>query len=134
MRYISKAKYLYGIKGNARLVLSVAFILLVAGCASSERSKELDETSSKYSSDSLAKDWREQVRKSPQNPYEGRAYPSDNDSEYMPPKKGRASSPGNGNGVPPYDNDDSNYGRFPRYNPDDDNMPIDPKHYPLYLQ
>ncbi len=133
MRYISQTR-LFAIKSNVRLLLSAVFVLLVTGCASSEKSRELDSRSSKYSTDSLAKDWREQVRSNPTNPFEGRTYPADNDSEYMPPRKGSKVPHGGGSSLPVYDNDDSNYGRFPRYNPDDDNMPIDPKHYPLYME
>lgn len=132
MRYISRIRPFYATKGNARLLFPVIIILLVVSCTSSQKSQELDERSSKYTTDSLAKDWREQVRNNPKNPYEGRNYPVDNDSEYMPPKNGSRNIPNNNAGIPPYDNDDSNYGRFPRYNPDDDNMPVDPQHYPLY--
>lgn len=132
MRYISRTRPFYATRINARLLLSAATILLVTSCVNYKASRELDERSSKYTTDSLAKDWREQVRNNPKNPYEGGNYPSDNDSEYLPPKKGNRNTPNNNTGIPPYDNDDSNYGKFPRYNPDDDNMPVDPKNYPLY--
>ncbi len=124
MKYIFKNRLFCAISGNVRLPLCLLFLLLIAGCVKGTGTPGVDDSSSKYNAEELAKDWREQVRKNPQNPYEGYNYPADNDSEYSPPRKPKK--------ISPYDNEDSNYGKFPRYNPDDDNMPIDPKHYPLY--
>lgn len=107
--------------GNVQLLFSAVMLFLVAGCASKPAAPD----TSGYSVDSLAKDWRAEVRKNPNNPYEGKVYPQDNDSDYTPPKKLKK--------ISPIDNEDSSYGKFPRYNPDDDNAPIDPKKYPLYF-
>jgi|GEM_PF-5182989 len=111
-------------------------------------------TGNKYNVDTLTKDWHDQVRKNPNNPYENNGYPADNDSDYyyptrrvmrsgqkpaqrpqqqQPQQQRPAYSPGYKNLPPIEDNDDSNYGRFPKYNPDDDNQVIDSKNFPLYL-
>jgi hypothetical protein len=99
--------------------------------------------------DTLTKDWHEQVQKNPYNPYENNGYPSDNDGEYYYPvrpaiknqqKPEQAAHPRSQTYPRSYknlpkveDNEDSNYGKFPKYNPDDDNQSIDSKNYPLYL-
>ncbi len=114
-------------------IVLYGFMTVLSSCTTLQEHNVNDNDNSKYNAHSLAKDWREQVRKNPYNPYESSAYPNDNDSEYYypakKPKKKYSSNPKNN-----VDNDsDSSYGRFPRYNPDDDNLYLDPKQYPLYL-
>jgi hypothetical protein len=123
------------------LFLLLVLLFMISACINTPQSSGID--SSSYTTENLAKDWRAQVRKNPNNPFEGAAYPADNDSGYYAPKKniskvGSKRTPmRQGQGyydVPndPGDNDDSSYGRFPRYNPDDDNVYTDSKNYPLY--
>ncbi len=120
-----------------RTCLLAAAVLLLPSCAQNPQTQATD---SKYITDTLAKDWREQVRKNAVNPYE------DNDNEYSSPKVRKAKTntpqkvykyqypPGTVILPPISDNEDSNYGKFPRYNPDDDNTYLDPKDYPLYME
>jgi len=105
-------------------------VLLISGCVE----KRLP--TAPKTADGLAKDWREQVRKNQHNMYEG--YPADNDNDYRAPRvRQQRNEDGNDNywqgSSPISDNDSSNYGRFPRYNPDDDNVYLDAKDYPLYM-
>lgn len=129
---------------SVRSALIMPIILLLISSCTSLQTPTANKENNTYNADTLAKDWREQVRKNPNNPYEGRGYPADNDSEYYSPKK-RTTTKGQAKGgsnqqpsqrnMPAFeDNDDSSYGRFPRYNPDDDNAyPSESKDYPLYL-
>lgn len=112
------------------LLASISATTVLSGCTPLKDLKEPDKNaaiSDKYNVDSMAKDWREQVRKNPRNPYEEFNLPADNDSDYRAPKKIKKNKP------LPIDNEDSNYGKFPRYNPDDDNTYLAPEDYPLYM-
>ncbi len=134
-------------KNSNSLYLLLAYIFLLSACAENLHPSTPNPVTS-YKTDDLAKDWREQVRKNKANPYEGYNYPSDNDSDYFYPNKKnslkthtkapqRPSSQQNNKykNLPLNDeSDDSSYGKFPRYNPDDDNVYIDSKSYPLYLE
>lgn len=120
--------------------------LQLTACVPNQAQIATNNYAANYTTNSLAKDWREQVRKNPNNPYETSGYPVDNDSEYYYPKKTGTKNGKNNNSQKPkpssnqkdntpifYDTEDSSYGKFPRYNPDDDNIYLDPKQYPLYL-
>jgi hypothetical protein len=141
MANFTKFKSMNMALNRAMLVVPIAFIL-VAGCIPHPPEPQVKRESK---TKTLAKDWREQVRKSPDNPYEGYSYPADNDSDYYYPTK-RVNNSNNrkqynsqqfndyyGDNNYPADNDNQYYGRFPKYNPEDDNTYSDPKNYPLYL-
>ena len=104
---------------------------------------------SKYNVDTITHDWHDRVKKNPNNPYENNGYSGDNDTDYAyptrrvmknaprsapAPVRQQPSNPSGYKNMPAFDdNNDANYGRFPKYNPDDDNQPINSKNYPLYL-
>src|SRR4051812_35576478 len=65
------------------LLILPAILCLISACVNNT---PIEQTQyQKYDADKLAKDWREQVRKNPNNPYEGLS--SDNDADYYAPKK-----------------------------------------------
>lgn len=140
MRISSALRIFY--KASGKQVLAMPVILMLISSCADLKIPEKSQAPDQYNADELAREWRAQVRQNPHNPYEGRSFPADNDSEYSAPKKrtqknsaktyGKQPSQNN---MPAYeDNDDSSYGRFPRYNPDDDNAyPSESKDYPLYL-
>lgn len=111
------------------LLFAVACLCLLSGCTAAQNKRAVFEENAaradRYNTDSLAKEWRKNVRENPHNPYESSGY-RDNDWEYRHPKKRTRTSQ-------PYQDNDSTYMRYPRYNPDDDNTYLDPEHYPLYL-
>lgn len=131
MSVINVFKPIY--KANAvRNILAVLFaIFIFDGCAFPFKETESSKVSTQYNVDTMAKDWRSQVRKNIPNPYEQFNLPADNDSDYKAPKNTKKKA--KTSVQYPVDNNDSSYGKFPRYNPDDDNLYLDPKNYPLYM-
>ena len=145
MRIFTSLKSLYIASCKPLLALPI-ILFLISGCIINKL--QTSPTEDQFSADNLAKDWRAQVRKNPTNPYEGRIYPEDNDINYYAPKKRTATTPTATKTVRRQpssqsqlyktpaleDNEDSYYGKFPRYNPDDDNVYTESKDYPLYQE
>lgn len=115
---------------NFWLLFPALLLILNTGCAQNDPVAEANAIrADKYRTDSLAKDWRNQVRVRPQNPYEQYGY-HDNDEDYRAPIKRKVPRKYD---IPVYEDNDSGYGRYPRYNPDDDNTYLNPQRYPLYM-
>ena len=97
-------------------------MVFVLSCANSKNSFE----KSKYDSESLAQEWRSNVKEKSLNKGYGHNYPQDNDSDYVYPVRQHntpqeKSAPNVGVESYPQDNDSNYENNYPTYDPDADN-------------